>query len=181
MKILGGIILIVVIVFLMFVLLAPLAFEGRMAVVLSDSMEPALPKKALAINMPVDPEEIEVGDIVVYIPWWDPEVTVSHRVIEIVTEDDELAFSTKGDANEDADPWLIYPEDITGKVIFSIPHLGYIVNFSLVYIRSWWGFAFLVAVPAVILIGGTIIGVSRGGNRRRKLRQLWLKRRQRRR
>lgn len=181
MKILLGTILIVVVVFLMFALVAPIAFGERMAVVLSESMEPALPQKALAINMPVDPEEVEVGDIIAYIPWWDPEVTVSHRVVEIVTDNGELAFQTKGDANEDVDAWLIYPEDITGKVIFSIPYLGYIVNFSLVYIRSWWGFAFLIAVPSIVVIGGTITGVSRSGNRRRKLRQLWLKRRQRRR
>ena len=181
MKILLGTILIVVVLFLLFALVAPLAFEGRMAVVLSNSMEPAMSQKALAINIQVDPEDVEVGDIIAFIPWWDPEVTVSHCVVEIVTDDGELAFQTKGDANEDVDPWLIYPEDITGKVIFSIPYLGYIVNFSLVYIRSWWGFAFLIAVPSIIIIGGTITGVSRSGNRRRKLRQLWLKRRQRRR
>ena len=45
---------------LLLLLVVPISFEQRAAVVLSGSMEPALPTGSLAFSVPVKPEEVEV-------------------------------------------------------------------------------------------------------------------------
>ena len=57
-------------------------------------------------------------------------------------------YITKGDANNAPDPKKITKKDIIGKVIFSIPYVGYAVDFA----RKPIGFIFIVIVPAAIII-----------------------------
>jgi signal peptidase len=177
---LGNIVLLLAGLLLLFVLIVPLVFSGRVAIVLSASMEPNMPMGALAITMPVLPEEVKVGDIIAFAPPWEPEVTVSHRVVEVLT-DNGLHFSTKGDASEDIDPWVMPADYVTGRVAFNIPYLGYVANSALLYVRTWWGLIFLVALPSMLLIGGTVRGVARSANLREKRMNLFLKRHRRRR
>lgn len=177
---LSNIILILAVLLLMFALIVPIVFSGRVAVVLSASMEPNMPVGALAITMPIAPEEVKVGDIITFIPYWDPDVTVSHRVVEVLNEE-QFAFRTKGDAVEDIDPWVVPAGEARGKVIFNIPYLGYVANSALLYVRTWWGLGFLVVLPSMLLIGGAVRGASRATNRRHQRMQSLLKRRQRRR
>jgi len=176
---LSNIVLLLAGLLLMFVLIVPLVFSGRVAIVLSASMEPNMPMGSLAITMPVAAEEVKVGDIIAFAPPWDPDVTVSHRVVEIFN-DEEPRFSTKGDASEDPDPWVMPAEYVTGRVVFNIPYMGYVANSAILYVRTWWGVIFLVALPSVLLIGGTVRGVARSSNRRQKRMQLFLKRHRRR-
>ena len=166
------------VLFFVFALLMPTVFLGRLAIVRSASMEPAMPAGALALMMPVDPEKVKVGNIIAFDPPWDPEVTVSHRVVE-VRANGELYFVTKGDATEELDPFLISPEHVHGKVVFNIPYLGFATSYAVNYVRTWWGLAFLVALPSMLLIGSAIRGASRSANRRQKRMQSWLKRRRR--
>lgn len=177
---LSNIILILAVLLLMFALIVPIVFSGRVAVVLSASMEPNMPVGALAITMPIAAEEVKVGDIIAFAPPWDPEVTVSHRVVEVLNEEG-IHFSTKGDASEDIDPWVMPAEYVTGRVAFNIPYLGYVANSALLYVRTWWGLIFLVALPSMLLIGGTVRGVARSANLREKRMKLFLKRHRRRR
>jgi len=95
--------------------------------------------------------------------------------------EEEVAFRTKGDASEDIDPWLMPAEYVTGRVVFNIPYLGYVANSALRYVRTWWGLSFLVILPSMLLIGGTVRGATRSANRREKRMKLFLKRRRRRR
>ena len=175
---LGNIILLLAVLLLLFVLIVPLVFAGRVAIVLSASMEPLMPMGALAITMPVTAEEVEVGDIIALAPPWDPDVTVSHRVVEVLT-DGELAFRTKGDANEDIDPWLMPAEYVTGRVIFSLPYLGYLVNSVLGYVQTWVGLVLLVVLPSLVIVGGTVRGIFGSRDPRQKRLNL-LRKRQRR-
>lgn len=168
------------VLFFVFALLMPVVFSGSLAIVRSSSMEPAMPAGALAMMMPVEPEKVKVGDIIAFEPPWDPDVTVSHRVIDI-RSNGQLLFDTKGDAVEESDPYFVPAQSVHGKVVFNIPYLGFATNYALNYVRTWWGLAFLVVLPAMVLIGSTIRDVSRPTNRRQKRKELWLKRRQRRR
>lgn len=168
------------VLFFVFALLMPTVFSGSLAIVRSSSMQPAMPAGALALMVPVAPEEVRVGDIIAFTPPWDPEVTVSHRVVEVIN-DGGLFFHTKGDALEGPDPWIMPAEYVTGRVVFNVPYLGFAVNDASNYVRTWWGLAFLVVLPSMLLIGSTIRDVSRSADRRQKRMQLWLKRRQRRR
>jgi len=174
-----NIVLVLMILALLLLLGVPLYFQERAAVVLSGSMEPALPRGALAFTRAITPEEVKVGDIIAFSPAEDPEVTTSHRVIKIRTTDGELSFQTKGDANEDIDPWPVPADYVRGKVVFHIPRLGRITNYALLYVRTWPGLVFLIALPSLILVGGAIHDVSKPRNRRQK-RLDWLRKRQRR-
>lgn len=166
----GNIILGLVVCFALFAILIPSVFSGSLAIVRSSSMEPAMHAGALAIMLPVDPEDVEVGDIIVFDPPWDsdPNVTVSHRVIGVLYDNGQLRFDTKGDATEESDPYYVPAESVHGKVLFSIPYLGYAANSALGYVRTWLGLVTLVCIPLVILIGSAIRDVARSQNVRLK-------------
>ena len=130
----------------------PAVFASSLAVVYSGSMAPEMPRGALAWMEPVDPPTIEVGDIIAFNPPRDPDVTVSHRVIEVI-KGETLAFSTNGDANEDPD-WDVIPADnVVAKVSFNLPNMGSLLLRVGQYTKGRIGFALFIAVPTVLLIG----------------------------
>ena len=113
--------------------------------VLSSSMEPELKVGAVVITRPVDAEDIKVGDILTF---YSPlsEQLISHRVIA-VEQGSSLHFSTKGDANEDADPFILPPENVVGKVCFHIPYFGYVAQF----VKTPLGFLLTLCLPGLII------------------------------
>ena len=163
----GNIILGLVLCFVLFAFLIPTAFSGSLAIVRSSSMEPAMRAGALAVMLPVDAADVKVGDIIAFDPPWNPDVTVSHRVIGVY-HDEDILFDTKGDATEDSDPYYVPAQSVHGKVVFSIPYLGYAANSVIGYVRTWLGFVTLVCIPMVILVGSVIRDVNRSQNVRLK-------------
>lgn len=87
-------------------------------VVLSSSMEPGLPRGALAVTAPVGTGGPAVGDVVAY---GAGSSVVLHRV-QAVGEDGSV--TTKGDANDDVDPVAVGPDAVKGRLLFSVPLLG---------------------------------------------------------
>ena len=141
---------------LVFILAAALSFLAgiRPAYVKSGSMEPTIPVGSICLmNTRADRQVIQKGDVIAFTigPNRSP---VTHRVVE-VTDD---GYRTKGDANEEPDPWHIAPENVTGTVIGSVPYLGYAVAF----LQSRNGILLLVG------LAGAYIGcqIYRKGTRR---------------
>lgn len=128
------------------VILAP-RMGWRVDTVLSGSMTPALDVGGAAVTRPVEPEAIERGDIITFYSPLDGKL-VTHRVVGI-QEKSPLYFQTKGDANEDADPYLVPASNVVGRVQFHVPLLGYVADF----IRTPLGFIFILGVPGLIIIG----------------------------
>jgi signal peptidase len=64
----------------------------------------------------------EVGDV---IQFKKDNILISHRVIEIVTDDKGFKYRTKGDNNSGEDMELVKPENIRGKLISVIPKIGW--------------------------------------------------------
>ena len=174
-----NVVLVLAILVLLAMLLLTLYFQQGVAVVLTGSMEPALPRGALAFTQSIEPEKVKVGDIIAFSPEQDPDITTSHRVIEVISADGELSFRTQGDANEDADPWIVPASYIRGKVIFHIPRLGRIVNQALLYVRTLPGLIILVILPSLVIVGGAIRGMYQKRNPRQRRLDL-LRKRQRR-
>ena len=146
-------VLVLLLLVVMGALLIPAIFESRLAVVLSGSMEPTLPTGSLAIMDPVDPQDIRVGDIIVFEPpMGKSNTTVSHRVLDI----QHNGFVTKGDANEEADPYIIPPENVTDKVIWHIPRIGYAVEDLKELASTIWGLVLLIVLPALLIFIGAI-------------------------
>lgn len=117
----------------------PMPFGIGSAVVLSGSMEPELSVGDLIIIK--EKKDYEIGDIVVY---QDNRSSVTHRIIAM----DEENVTTKGDANNTEDRPIRYAQ-IKGEVLFSIPLLGYAVNF----IKSPIGTLFIIALAILLLEG----------------------------
>lgn len=137
---------ILVIVFAGFVLLslAPLFLGNsfQSLVVKSSSMEPTIPAGALVFVRATP--SVSPGDVVTFRNPKDPQNKFTHRVVRI----ENNIITTKGDANDQPDPWKLTPKDIVGKAVFSVPYLGYLVAFS----KTPLGFAILILLPALLII-----------------------------
>jgi signal peptidase len=100
-------------------------------VVTSGSMSPSIAVGSLTVVQAVRPETIGVGDVITYAL---PDRIVTHRVQAVSAEDGRVAFVTRGDANDVADPWLAEPQGEVGAVRAVLPYAGYAVA----AIQSWW-------------------------------------------
>lgn len=95
--------------------------------VMTSSMEPSLPPGTMVVVKPLDPAEIQPGDVVTYQLRSGESVLVTHRVTQrLLTADGELLFITQGDNNPSADPDPIQAVQIRGKVWYAIPFVGWV-------------------------------------------------------
>lgn len=118
-------------------------------IVQGGSMEPAMKLASLAVIQPVDPQTVEVGDIITYRSATEPVTVTTHRVIEVMDNDGSLMFHTKGDANEDPDAYTVPAENVLGRVLLSVPHAGYAMS----YVRTPLGLGLLIGIPVAAIIG----------------------------
>ena len=151
-KWLVGVALVLVLLFVVAALVLPSAFSTSLAIVRSSSMGSAMPAGSLAVVSSVDPATVVVGDIIAFTPPWDTDVTVSHRVVDM----QDGGFVTKGDAVEDADPYLIYPEYVTGRVSWHVPYIGYVLSDIRSFTSTTGGLVVLVVVPALVILGSAV-------------------------
>ncbi|OYR59352.1 signal peptidase I [Halorubrum halodurans] len=115
-------------------------------VVLTASMTPAIAPGDVVVVDERDPAAIGEGDVITFVRG-DSEVPVTHRVIDVTESGGEVAFETKGDANEDPDSALVPGSNVLGAVAFSIPYIGYVIQFT----DSATGFTLLVVLPFALL------------------------------
>jgi len=111
-------------------------------VILSGSMEPELSPGDAVIVAESDPAEIEDGDVITF-RRDGGETVITHRVVEVQTDDGQRSFVTKGDANEDPDRQPVPASDVVGTVELTIPMIGYVVHF----VNTPLGFVALVLLP----------------------------------
>lgn len=73
-----------------------------------------------------EPEQIEVGDVVVY--WASEPIPVIHRVIKKWSDNDLILLRTKGDHNSNVNynERTINADNVVGKAVLRIPYLGWI-------------------------------------------------------
>lgn len=118
-------------------------------VVMSGSMEPAVKLGSVAVVKPQP--SYRPNDIITFAPNGNHENPVTHRIVfrQYINGIGEApVYLTAGDVNENFDRWQVRKEHIVGKVLFSIPYIGYLVNFA----KQPFGFILLVIVPATIVI-----------------------------
>lgn len=151
--------LVLVLCILVFVLLAlgPHVLGYRTSTMLTGSMAPGIMPGDVVVTAPRPAADIEVGDVISYqIPIEDHRVE-THRVTEVIHEKDgSLAIRTKGDANDNVDPWTaVIQEDTVWEMQAVVPKLGTAIRAMRSPIVSnglkW------VAVAGLILLGLTSI------------------------
>lgn len=116
-------------------------------VVVSGSMEPAISVGDAVVVAPVDGDDVQVGDVITYVTA-DREAPTTHRVIEVRETAAGPEFVTQGDNNEDPDASTVTPDRLVGRVVLTIPFIGYVVEF----VGTTTGFALLVAAPIALLV-----------------------------
>jgi signal peptidase I len=141
---------IVVIALLLLSTIVPIPGNFQAKIVKSGSMEPAIRTGGLVFIHPA--QTYEIGDIITFGKDTKTQIPTTHRIVEVNGEGSARTFITKGDANEEADPTATKVSDVSGKVIFSVPYLGYILDFA----KKPLGFMLLVGVPAIIIISDEI-------------------------
>ncbi|MDD3487382.1 MAG: signal peptidase I [Candidatus Moranbacteria bacterium] len=146
-KIIVNTILFLLIILGLFVVFSFVPFPGNYKVftVQSGSMEPAIKTGSLIF---VRPEaDYGVGDVVTR-RTTDPKVTITHRIVSKEEVSGQIAFETKGDANDSPDGEKFTRDGIIGKEIFKVPYIGYPVG----YAKTTPGLILLIVVPSVIII-----------------------------
>ena len=118
---------------------------------LTGSMEPAIPVHSFLITDDVDPESLQVGDIITFRST-EPNLEGAlntHRITSVYEENGQLMFRTKGDANavEDSEP--VAAVNVVGKVVFVSAALGIVVSLF----ANPLVFLLLIVVPLVLLLG----------------------------
>lgn len=119
--------------------------------VLSGSMEPTYHVGSIIYVKDVNPRELKVNDPVTYTI--EGGTVVTHRIIEVIEEENSLQFRTQGDANKMADGGLLPAGNILGQPVFSIPYLGYVAS----VIQTKQGIAGIAGVCVVLVLITVIV------------------------
>lgn len=115
-------------------------------IVKSGSMEPMIQTGSIVVVAPS--ESYAVGDVVTYGRDTRSTIPVTHRIVDKQTENGETAYITKGEANTDPDPKAVARSLVIGKVAFTLPYIGYVIEFA----RTPLGFALLIGMPALLIV-----------------------------
>jgi signal peptidase len=131
----------------------------KLYTVMSGSMEPAVStgsvvavKKAKDYNM---------GDIITFrngsLTNINKEYTITHRISEITEQGGDARYTTRGDANSTEDSLPVFKNQVLGRVIFVIPHIGYLVSFT----KTELGFVLYIVIPATLIIYSEVSSIKR--------------------
>jgi signal peptidase len=97
-------------------------------IVLSGSMEPTILTGDMVLTKEIAAESIVQNDIITFRA--DQDVMVTHRVTEVINENGNISFITKGDANVGADNIVVKAEDLEGIYLGRVGGLGRIAMFQ---------------------------------------------------
>ena len=123
-------------------------------IVLTDSMYPEIHSGDLIICQQEEPENIKEEDIIAFFdPTGNGTSIVTHRVVELVEEDGEMKWRTKGDANNTEDKLLVSADDLVGVYQSRIPEVGNVA----IFMQSSTGLIVCVVLPIIALVGYDII------------------------
>lgn len=127
------------------------SFAGYLPmIVMTGSMEPEIMGGDLIICKTAEAEDISKGDV---ISFFDPEGSgtsvVTHRVTEVINEDGEISFRTKGDANLIEDKTAVPAKNLVGVYKTRIPYAG---NVSM-FMQSTAGLIVCVILPILLFLG----------------------------
>ncbi|MBT9168992.1 MAG: Signal peptidase I W [Syntrophomonadaceae bacterium] len=137
---------IVLITVLLIVSVFPIAGNYKIMVVQSGSMAPAIKMGSIVVVKPAD--EYKIGDVITFGPYSRTKAPTTHRIFDIKVVNGEPVYITKGDANNAPDQREITKRDVLGRVLLSVPYLGFAVDF----VKKPIGFALIIIVPAAIII-----------------------------
>ncbi len=126
--------------------LAPIPGNFSVKIVKSGSMEPTIKTGGIVVIRPTS--QYGVGDVITFGKDTKTQIPTTHRIVEEKIENGQTLFTTKGDANDSVDPAPIKKSDIRGRVLFTLPYVGFILDFA----KKPLGFVLIVGIPALLVI-----------------------------
>lgn len=145
----------------------------RFLVVQSDSMAPTFKiGSVILLSSNPDPNKIispfpspkyREGEVITYT---NTKENFTHRIVSVEKTNGQFFYETRGDANKAPDIGKIPESKILGKVILSLPYLGYLASFA----QTKNGFIFLIVIPATIIVYSEILKIKE------EIRKMFLKR-----
>jgi len=122
---------VVVLVVVLALLLAGARLLGlQVYTVLSGSMEPNYHVGAIIYVKDVEPKTLQIGDAISFMI--SENTVATHRIIEVIPDENDpnvVRFRTKGDNNDIADTNPVHCNNVLGKVVGTVPLLGYVSDF----------------------------------------------------
>lgn len=110
------------------------------AIVMSGSMEPVYHTGSVLLVDKNQKNEVGIGDTIAFTRGGE---YIAHRIVKTCDQ----GYITRGDANDSCDPWVVTYSDVKGKVITSIPKLGYVF-------KSFAGTAGMIVVASIVIALG---------------------------
>lgn len=124
-------------------------------IVLTDSMYPEIESGDLIICHHEEAEAIEVGDVIAFFdPAGNGTTIVTHRVVEIVTDDKGISWKTKGDNNNAEDRLLVSADKLVG--VYEGTRVAGMGNVAL-FMQTPTGLVVCVVLPLIALIAYDMI------------------------
>lgn len=118
-------------------------FGFRLYQIMSGSMEPTIHVGDAVITKEVP--ELNEGDILAY---ENGQAITVHRVIKVYTEGDKRMYEAQGDNNNAPDQGLIMPEQVKGKVVFTVKKAGEVINL----LRKYGIIILIFAVGIIVIV-----------------------------
>ncbi len=117
----------------------------------SGSMSPTYDQGDYLLVKTVSSGEVNQNDVIVFVSS-DPIIEGhlnTHRIIKIDTnEDGSRVFTTKGDANPDADRYPVYESDVVAKVVADVSWLSKPISL----LKSGWGYFIIIMIPILAVL-----------------------------
>lgn len=134
-------------------------------IVLTDSMYPEIKSGDLIICHTMEGNEVKVGDVIAFFdPTGNGTSIVTHRVTEVVKENKNLSFRTKGDANNVEDSLPVPEKSLVGIYKGRIAGAGNIAMFM----QTSTGLIVCVVLPIILLVGYDVIRSKAYENKKQK-------------
>ena len=120
-------------------------FGYKPFIVLSGSMEPSIMTGDMVFVKETDPDSLKVGDVIAY---KSGSAVVTHRIVEVKSENGETRYVTQGDANNAADQGMVKPADVEGIYQRRIAGAGNLAMFM----QTTTGVILFVVCPLVLFV-----------------------------
>lgn len=114
-------------------------------IVLSGSMEPNIMTGDMVFVKETDPDSLKVGDVIAY---KSGSAVVTHRIMEVTSENGETRYITQGDANNAPDQTAVKPADVEGLYQRRVAGAGNLAMFM----QTTTGMILFVVCPLVLFV-----------------------------
>jgi signal peptidase len=145
--------------------LFPLQRNYQVKIVQSGSMEPAILTGSLIIIKPAS--SYALNDVITFGADSAKDIPTTHRIVALEGAPGKFLFTTKGDANEEADTRKVPERDVIGRVLFALPYVGFVLDFA----RQPIGFFLLIIIPATAVAIDEILVIVKEFAKLRRVKQ----------